>query len=64
MVAEYAPPMAPPGTATAITGLQVTVVLPSTFVALTTSCGFADRLTVGWKPKVAGPVALMRPLME
>ena len=63
-MAEYAPPMAPPGTATAITGFQVTVVLPATFVALTTSCGFADRLIVGWKPKVAGPVALMRPLME
>jgi hypothetical protein len=33
--------MAPTGTATPMTGLRVTAVLPSTLVALTMSCGLA-----------------------
>jgi hypothetical protein len=47
--------MAPPGTVTWTAGFQVTVVLPSTLVALTTACGVPDRLTVVLWVKAAGP---------
>src|ERR1700733_905386 len=52
--------MAPPGTATPMTGFQVTAVLPSTLVALTMACGLADRSICGLKPKVAGPGGVVR----
>jgi hypothetical protein len=36
---------------------QVTVVLPSTLVALTMACGLPDRVTVLAQLSAAGPVA-------
>ena len=63
MVAVYAPPMAAGGMVIWMAGFQVTVVLPSTLVALTTVWGVPDRVTVVAWVNVAGPVAVVRLVM-
>src|ERR1700735_3268939 len=64
IVALYAPPTAPPGTDTWITGFHAAELSPSTFVAATTACAALARTVAGVGVKVAEPVVEVKPLIR